>query len=61
MDYILIEIDNYGIAYQEIANGQVIRYLAQDGSFLFDVVPIGNGSGVVDANPPIQSWMIPNA
>jgi len=55
--YILIEIENIGLAYQEVANGTVTRYLDTDGVEMFAVVPTGHGSTVIDANPPLLSWM----
>lgn len=58
MDYILVEIDGIGQAYQEISNGQVTRYLDSAGAYLFDVVPTGHGSKVIDAAPARQPWMI---
>lgn len=58
ISYILIEIEGHGDAYQEIANGQVVRYLDVDGTELYKVIPIGVGSWVIDANPTRLSWMI---
>lgn len=57
MKYILIFIEGYGNAYQECANGYVNRYLSTDGVELFNVVPTGQGSWVLDDNPPHLSWM----
>ena len=57
MEYIKIEIDTIGLAYQQISNGMVIQYLNENGMFLFDVVPTGLGSFVIDSNPEKQEWM----
>ena len=58
MSYILIDIDSIGEAYQQVdINGDVVQYMALDGTPLFTMVPVGLWSWVVDANPPTQSWM----
>lgn len=56
--YILICVEGIGEAYQEVADGQVIRYLDLNGVELFKTVPSGQGSWVVDANPPRPSWAV---
>jgi hypothetical protein len=56
MDYILLDFGAFR-AYQEIVNGQVQRYVYEDGSFAFDMPPTGNGGSVVDASPPRLDWM----
>lgn len=55
--HILIEIEGIGAAYQEVSEGQVLRYLDLNGVELFKTVPIGQGSWVTDADPPKQGWM----
>ena len=58
MYYILIEIFGLGQAYQVVVNGNVVRYVDLDGTFLFTSVPTGHGSTVVDANPPVPAWHV---
>lgn len=58
MLYILIEIEKFGQAYQEISNGVVVRYLDTNGVELFKLVPSGQGSWVVDANPPRPAFAV---
>lgn len=60
MQYILIDIDTLGAAYQEVLNGSVVRYTDMDGATLFDVVPSGLGSRVLDATPPAPAWALPD-
>lgn len=44
----LVRFEKAGDAYQEISDaGEVVRYLAPDGSELFKVAPLGDGSRVV--------------
>jgi hypothetical protein len=58
--HILIEIDTIGTAYQQVDDyGQVQRYVGPEGEHLFDVVPTGLGSRVVDPAPKPQAWMAP--
>jgi hypothetical protein len=58
MQYILILIHSMGEAYQVVQNGCVIRYVDLTGNFLFEAVPTGISSEVIDANPPIPSWHV---
>lgn len=60
MRYILITIDTLGPAYQEVLNGSVVRYTDLDGATLFDTVPNGLGSEVLDDNPPTPVWALPD-
>jgi hypothetical protein len=57
MSYILLDFGTFR-AYQESVNGQVQRYVYEDGSFAFDMPPTGNGGTVVDTNPHRQVWML---
>lgn len=57
MDYILLDFGDFQ-GYQEIQNGNVIRYVDLQGSELFVLPPVGNGGSVIDATPPRQDWMI---
>lgn len=57
--YILIEVDGLGQAYQEIdRNGQVVRYTDLDGTFLFQLVPTGLSSQVLDPAPAEPAWAL---
>lgn len=56
MNYILLDFGDFR-AYQEVNNGNVVRYVFEDGSFAFDMPPIGDGGQVIDANPPRLDWM----
>jgi hypothetical protein len=56
--YILIEIQDYGRAYQKVQNEAAIAYLSENGDFLYDAVPIGKSSYVVDDRPPTLPWMV---
>lgn len=58
MQFILIEIQDVGPAYQEISYGVVQRYLGLDGVELFRSVPSGKWSEVIDANPPTPTWYV---
>jgi len=59
MSYILISIDEIGSAYQQVdSNGFVIRYVDLNGNVLFDQVPTGLESAVLDPNPPRLDWMV---
>lgn len=58
MEYVKINIEGHGDAYQEIVNGQVVRYIDVDGTELYKVIPAGTGSWVLDANPARLNWMI---
>lgn len=53
MQYILLDI-----GYQEIRNGQVVRYTDLDGNTIS--LPTGYGGTVVDANPPPPAWAVPD-
>lgn len=61
MRYVLIDIDTLGLAYQEIANGSVVRYADLLGATLFAAIPAGLGSAVVDANPTEPAWALADA
>lgn len=58
ISYILIEIEGVGLAYQEVSQGAVVRYVNTDGNYLFTAVPTGLGSLVVDRIPPVLAWMV---
>jgi hypothetical protein len=58
MQYILVMLYGVGQAYQVIQHGSVVRYVDPDGAYLFDSVPTGIASDVVDANPPTPSWHV---
>lgn len=58
MSYILILIHGLGQAYQVIVNGAVVKYVNLDGTFLFEMVPTGYSSEVIDASPPLPSWHV---
>jgi len=58
MQYVLIEIDSVGPAYQEIMHGSVVRYADMDGVTLFATVPNGLGSRVIDASPAVPAWAV---
>lgn len=58
MQYILIEIEGYGLAYQVVQNGSVLHHVDLNGVFMFTVVPVGHSSSVVDANPPTPAWHV---
>lgn len=53
MQYILLDI-----GYQEIRNGQVVRYTDLDGNTIS--LPTGYGGTVIDANPPAPAWALPD-
>lgn len=55
--YIKIAFSDGSVGYQVIQNGNVISFVDEAGTFLFDVAPIGLGSTVIDASPEIQPWM----
>lgn len=58
MQYILVDIDSFGLAYQVVQYGRVVRYVDLNGVLLFDAVPTGHSSSVVDANPPTPAWHV---
>lgn len=58
MQYILVEIEGYGPAYQVVYRGSVVRYAGLDGTTLFDFIPTGHSSFVLDANPPLPAWHV---
>jgi hypothetical protein len=58
MNYIKINIEGRGEAYMEISNGVVARYLSADGGYLYDSIPVGVGSEVVDDAPVQKTWML---
>ena len=58
MQYILIEIEGYGPAYQVVVNGNVVRYVDWDGVFMFTTVPTGHSSSVLDPNPMTPPWHV---
>lgn len=60
MRYVLIEIDTVGLAFQEVHCGTVTRYTDTDGNTLFDTIPTGLGSMVVDADPIQPVWALPD-
>lgn len=58
MKYIRVRFSNGIDAYQEVLNGQVVRYASLSG---VTVRPrAGLGSSVTDANPPRPSWGLPD-
>jgi hypothetical protein len=57
MDYVYLDFITFK-GYQESQNGQVTRYLDEDGNFLFDMPPIGNGGILLDGDPPRLDWML---
>lgn len=59
MQYIKVEflIDPPLTAYQEVAGGNVLRYLDEQGAELFVVPPEGVVCNVIDPDPPRQLWM----
>ena len=60
MHYILIDIEGYGLAYQVVVNGSVVRYVDWDGVFMFTSVPTGHSSSVLDASPMTPAWHTPD-
>lgn len=58
MSYILILIHGLGQAYQVIINGIVVKYVDINGNFLFDLVPSGYSSEVIDSSPNTPSWHV---
>lgn len=57
MDYIYLDFGTFK-AYQESQQGQVTRYVSEEGIELFIIPPEGNGGSVIDANPPRLPWML---
>ena len=57
MDYVYLDFITFK-GYQESQNGQVTRYLDEEGNFLFDMPPIGNGGILLDGDPPRLDWML---
>ena len=57
MPYIKVEIDDIGEAYQETLDGNVLAYKSPLGTTLFESVPVGKGSRVIDAAPKAELWM----
>lgn len=57
MEYILLDFGDFR-AYQEIQHGNVVRYVYEDGTFAFEMPPVGNGGVVVDAAPARLDWML---
>lgn len=55
MDYILLDFGTFQ-GYQEILNGNVVRYVDVDG--LEFTPPVGNGGVVIDTNPTRLDWML---
>jgi len=53
MQYVLLDI-----GYQEISNGQVVRFADLDGNTIS--APVGYGGVVIDANPPAPAWALPD-
>lgn len=47
----------FGTAYQEALNGNVTRYIDEDGNELFVIPPEGDGGEVIDAEPETLPWM----
>lgn len=58
MDYIKIMVEGEGEAYQEVQDGQVKSYRALDGTVLYDMIPTGVSSWVIDPNPTRLDWML---
>lgn len=56
VEYVKVEFDSLGAAYQEIDAGSVQRYRSLDGVELFVTPPIGQGCRVVDARPLLPEW-----
>lgn len=57
MRYIKVEFEGAGIAYQEVSDGVVQRYLSQDGQELFVQPPSGDVCRVLDDEPKAEAWM----
>jgi hypothetical protein len=58
MKYILILIHGFGQAYQVTSNGCVTKYVSLDGGYIYDAIPSGVSSHVIDPNPPTPSWHV---
>ena len=56
-EYILVDIATVGSAYQVVLDGRVVQYVDGSGAYLFDTVPTGLSSCVVDAAPSRLTWM----
>lgn len=56
MTYYLLQFNGFQ-AFQEIQDGQVVRYCDMGGTTLFVLPPIGDGGAIVDLNPTRLPWM----
>jgi hypothetical protein len=54
LQHIRVVFDRAGVAYQEIADGYVVRYVDASGDELFRVPPVGDGCRVIDAEPKVE-------
>jgi hypothetical protein len=57
MDYVYLDFIDFK-GYQESQNGQVTRYVDEQGNFLFNITPEGNGGILLDGNPIRLDWML---
>jgi hypothetical protein len=57
MDYVYLDFGTFR-GYQESLNGQVTRYLDEDGNLLFIMPPEGNGGEPINGNPDRLPWML---
>lgn len=57
MDYVYVDFITFR-GYQESQNGQVTRYLDEDGNLLFIMPPEGNGGSPIIDTPERLSWML---
>ena len=57
MRYIKVEFEGAGIAYQEVSDGVVQRYLSPDGRELFVQPPSGDVCRALDDEPKAEAWM----
>jgi hypothetical protein len=57
MNYVYLDFITFK-GYQESENGQVTRYVDEEGNFLFILAPEGNGGILIDADPPRLDWML---
>lgn len=55
--YIKLKLDDEIVVYQQINENSVVQYLDQNGNYLYDTIPVGIGSTIMDANPPTETWM----
>ena len=46
------------VVYQVVQNGCVMHHVDETGNYLYDTIPIGIGSWVIDGSPEVQPWMV---